>query len=174
MSCDGGFIAHGEVILGGAQVGRGVAFNRATLHEPLIADGLQVDQGVFCDDLKADAEVSLVGAHVGGQLSFRSARLSNEHGAALKADHLEVDGDIFFGAAEDGQPFDATGELRLPRAHVGGQLSFHGARLTNQNGPALNADGLQVDENMFCRTVGGQRFEANGELRLRGLISTDN
>jgi hypothetical protein len=36
-------------------------------------------------------------------------------------------------------------------AHIGGQLGFDGARLTNVNGPALTADGLAVAQGMFCR-----------------------
>ena len=34
-----------------------------------------------------------------------------------------------FCQAADGQPFDASGELRLAGAHIGGQLSFTEARL---------------------------------------------
>jgi hypothetical protein len=43
-----------------------------------------------------------------------------------------------------------------------------GAELRNKGGRALDAAGLHVDEGMFCRTEGGQRFSAAGEVRLFG------
>jgi hypothetical protein len=43
------------------------------------------------------------------------------------------------------------GAVRLPGAHIGGQLSCDGAELRNDSGPALAADGLQVDGVLFLR-----------------------
>ena len=150
MSCGEDFTAEAEVSLRGARVGRRLSFNRATLHQPLFADGVHVDQGMFCEGLTAEAGVSVVGAHVGGQMSFAGARLSNENGPALRAYRLQIDGDMFCGPADDRKPFESIGELRLPLAHVGGQLILRGAHLSNKNGPALSAEGLQVDGDMFC------------------------
>ena len=170
------FEATGELRLAGAHVGGVLSFGGARLSNEgapaLSADGLQVDQGMFClavdgQRFEATGELRLAGAHVGGQLSFEGARLSNEGAPALSADGLQVDQSMVCRAV-DGQRFEATGELRLAGAHVGGQLSFEGARLSNEGAPALSADGLQVDQGMFCVAVDGQRFEATGELRLAG------
>ena len=50
------------------------------------------------------------------------------------------------------------GAVRLFSARIGGQLAFSGAVLRNESGPALVANRLQVDEEVFLR--GG--FEAVG------------
>jgi hypothetical protein len=41
------------------------------------------------------------------------------------------------------------GAVRLGSAHIGGQLNCTGAKLRNASGPALIADGLEVDQGMF-------------------------
>jgi hypothetical protein len=107
----------------------------------------------------ATGEVSLAGAHVGGQLSLDGATLTNPDGCALTADGLTVDQDMFCR-----QGFSAAGEVRLPGAHVGGALELSGATLTNPDGLAIAAFQLTVDQDMLCR----QGFAATGEVRLRG------
>ncbi|MFG3600197.1 hypothetical protein [Micromonospora chersina] len=104
-------------------------------------------------------ETHLIGAHIGGHLSFSGAVLTNPIGHALNADGVTVDQDMF---CRDG--FTATGETRLLGAHIGGQLAFHGATLTNPDGYALNADGLTVDQDVVCR----DGFTTTGEISLIG------
>jgi hypothetical protein len=61
------------------------------------------------------------------------------------------------------------GAVRLFGAHIGGQLSCEGASLCNDSGPALAADGLQVDQGMYLRggfTATGTG--AGGAVRLAG------
>jgi len=70
-----------------------------------------------------------------------------------------------FRAAGAGQ----DGVVRLPGAHIGGQLDCTGGELTSADGPALVADGLQADGGVFLR--GGFRAAGAGELgvvRLAG------
>jgi hypothetical protein len=116
----------------------------------LDCDGLQVDGDVLLGDgFTATGQgdygaVRLLGAHIKGQLNLNGARLTNETGPALIGDGLHVDGDVFGGG------FIATGHcelgaVRLPGAHIIGQLNFNGAELANQSGPALIGDGLHVD-----------------------------
>jgi adhesin HecA-like repeat protein len=109
------------------------------------------------DGFAADGEVRLLGAHIGGGLSFEGATLTNDAGPALYADGLTVDQDMFCR-----KPFSAIGEIRLLGAHISGQLGLEGATLTNDAGPALNADGLTVDQDMFCR----EGFKAEGGVSL--------
>jgi hypothetical protein len=107
----------------------------------------------------ARGEVRLLGAHIGGRLSFNGARLANHDGPALNGDRLAVDQSMFcFGG------FRAIGEVRLGGAHIAGRLSFSGATLTNPDGSALFADGLSVDRDMFC----SEGFTARGEVSLLG------
>jgi adhesin HecA-like repeat protein len=127
--------------------------------------GLSADQLATRGNLElnkgftAAGEVSLFGAHIGGDLALNGATLTNPDGRALHADGLTVDQNM---VCREG--FSAIGEVRLPGAHIGGQLSLSGATLANPDGYALSADGLTVDQDMVCR----EGFSAIGEVRLPG------
>ena len=58
----------------------------------LIADGLQVDQSMFCEEgFSAGGEVRLLGAHIAGQLSFDGATLhqgADRRRAAGRPEHV--------------------------------------------------------------------------------------
>jgi len=101
---------------------------------------------MFCRGLAAQGEVRLLGAHVGGQLGFSGAQLSNKGGAALSADELRVDGGMF---CQEG--FAAQGAVRLLGAHVGGQLDFSGATLANPGGIALSLYEVEVPGSLWLR-----------------------
>jgi hypothetical protein len=115
---------------------------------------LELDNG-----FTATGEISLLGTHVGGQLIFSGATLTNANGIALGADGLTVDQNMY---ARKG--FSATGQVRLAGAHVGGTLELDGATLTNPDGRALGADGLTVDQGMYAR----KGFSATGMVVLVG------
>jgi hypothetical protein len=161
------------LLLEGARVGGALRIRWTKISRPgrrvINGDRLDVHVEMNCEGLKTDGEVCLAGAHIGGRLIFAGAHLANAQGEALDAEGLQVDQDVFCPPDSAGQRFEANGELRLLGAHIGGRLSLTGARLANTEGPALNADGSQVGQGIFCRTdAGGQRFEADSELRLRG------
>jgi hypothetical protein len=167
------FTAHGMRLLG-AHIGGQLNFNGADLANDtgsaLDADGLQVDGDMVCDAVRgqpftAMGEVRLLGAHIGGQLSFDGAELASDSGPALHGDNLRVDQGMFCRAVGEHR-FTATGEVNLVAAHIAGAVSFEGAELANDSGPALNGSGLRVDQGMFCRPVGEHRFTATGEVRL--------
>jgi hypothetical protein len=179
------FEADGELVLRSAHIGGQLNLRGARVTNAkglaLDAEGLQVDRNMFChtDDrgqrFEADGELRLLSTHIGGELNLRGAHVTNAKGPALDAEGLQVDRDMFCHTDDGGQRFEADGGLRLLGAHIGGQLSLKGAHLTNAKGLALDAQGLQVDENVLCETDDvGQRFEADGELRLRGAhIATE-
>ena len=136
----------------------------------LDCDGLHVDGDVLLGEgLTATGHgdygaVRLLGAHVRGQLNFNGARLTNETGPALIGDGLHVDGDVFGGgfiAIGHGE----LGAVRLPGAHISGQLNLNGAELTNQAGPALIGDGLHVDGGLVL----AEGFTATGHYE-RGAV----
>jgi hypothetical protein len=97
------------------------------------------------DGFAANGEVRLLGAHIGGQLSFHGATLTNDDGPALNADGLTVDRGM---VCQEG--FSATGEVRLRRGHISGALSFNGATLTNPGKLALDLEGARV-RTLFLR-----------------------
>lgn len=102
---------------------------------------MTVDNDMFCDKgFQAEGEIQLLGAHIGGELSFNGAHLANPGTTALTADQMTVDGNTF---CEKG--FQAEGEIRLVGAHIGGQLGFRGATLSNPAGLALSCDTLQAE-----------------------------
>jgi hypothetical protein len=51
-------------------------------------------------------------------------------------------------------------------AHIRGQVAFDGARLSSENGWALNAYGLQADVGISCSERDGKQFEASGRVSL--------
>jgi hypothetical protein len=157
VECDR-LTADGGVVLGG-HIGRLLSLEGATLNNPggiaLSSDGLRVDGTMFCrDGFTAQGEVRLPGAQIGGRLYFDGAKLSNPGGQALVASRLTVGQDMFFrhrGVPGYEQPFVAEGLVDLRGAHIGGHLDCSGANLSNDSGPALVADSLQVDQDMFLR-----------------------
>jgi hypothetical protein len=152
----------------------------------LAAEQLQTRGNVELDRSTLSV-VSLLGAHIKGQLSLHGAKLTGgtwplklgsatlvpaeeearsadrRRTAAVVGDWLTVDQGLF---CRDG--FTAHGELRLLGATVGGQLILDGATLSNESGAALLADRLTVAGDMSC----GDGFTARGELRLPGAHIT--
>ena len=178
MFLRGGFTATGSgdagaVNLLGARIGGQLDCAGASLRNDsgpaLNADGLQVDQGMylrggFTATGTGDAgAVNLLGARIGGQLDCTGASLRNDSGPALNADGLQVGQGMFLSAGSPPPAPASHGAVRLLGAHIGGQLDCAGASLRNDSGPALNADGLQVDQDMFLR--GGFTATGTGESR---------
>ncbi|MFG3702603.1 hypothetical protein ACGF5C_32740 [Micromonospora sp. NPDC047620] len=124
-------------------------------------------EGSTVTSASGQGAVRLLAARL-GTLDCSGARLENTTGPALDADGLQVDQSVFLGG------FTATsaserGTIRLLGAHLGGQLNCSGARLQNTTGPALNADHLQVDQDVFLR--GGftaTSASEQGTIRLLG------
>ena len=184
-----GFRADGEVrLLGGAQIRGQLVGVGGIFHNPvqenvdgtgiaLSADGIVVDGGVFFSrGFHAEGEVRLLGAKVGTNLECGGGLFHNpcrsglgRSGKAFDAKAVEVKGDVFF---DDG--FHADGEVRLPGAHIGGDLQCVGGTFNNPaqkdleaTGKALSADGIRVNGAVFL----SEGFQARGEVRLvAGLV----
>ena len=109
---------------------------------PLLLAGCWFAEPMVLDDART-AALRLPGCHLPG----------------LSANQLTTRGNLQLNFG-----FTATGEVRLRGAHIGGQLDLSGGTLTNPDGFALFADGLTVDQGMFC----GDGFTATGEVRLLG------
>ena len=150
---------YGAVRLRGAHIGGQLDFDGAKLRNhsgpALIADSLEVSQdmhlhgGFIATAVGQDGAVNLRGAHIGGQLYIDGAELRSDAAPALTAVGLQVDQDMhlhggFTGAGENGA-------VHLRGAHIGGQLDLDGAKLRNDSGPALAAEGLQVGHDMYLR-----------------------
>ncbi|MGY1583888.1 hypothetical protein [Streptomyces sp. MN13] len=122
----------------------------------LAADRLKVSSSAVLAGLKATGHgeggaVRLLDVHIAGQLDLIGAELTNHGGPALAADSLQVD--TYASLAEvKATGHGAGGAVRLMDAHFTGGFDLIGATLTNQGGPtptndtgpALLADRLQV------------------------------
>jgi len=179
-----GFTADGAGELGavrllGANIAGPLICGGATLRNltgpALAADGLHTDGSVsFNGSFTAEGAgelgaIGLLGAHIGGQFSCRGAILRNPSGPALAADRLHTDGNVSLDEGFTAYGAGELGAIRLLGVYVGGQLSCRGAILRNLTGPALYADGLQADSDVFL----DEGFTAHG-AGARGVICLFN
>jgi hypothetical protein len=172
---------NGVVRLVGAHVTGQLHMERARLHNgtgpALQADGLRVDTTSFLDRLVATGHgelgaVRLLGATITGQLLLRNAILYSSTGPALHADGLRVKGMTIldnlraYGRGE-------VGAVVLGVAHLSGQLSMSRAKIYNETGPALQADGVQVDGSAVLDHLDAVGHYDSGAVRLLGARITD-
>jgi hypothetical protein len=166
----------GAIHLAGAHIGSLECFGQVRLCNDtgpaLSASGLQVDQSiVLYHGFRATAALAygavyLRGAHIGGNLDCRGAQLLNDSGPALSATGVQVGQTVFLSKGFTAKAASEYGAVYLPGAHIGGSLDCDGAWLTNDSGPALRAQGLQVGQTMFLS--GG--FDATG-AGARGAVN---
>ena len=133
-------------------------------HSP--APELSVNQATITAHSKRGA-IYVSGAHV-RILDCSGAQVHNDSGPALHADGLQVDLSVFLRDGFDASGNGEHGAVRLLGAHIG-SLECDGARLHNDSGPALHADGVQVDQSVCLRN--GFDASGNGEhgaVRLLG------
>ncbi len=129
---------------------------------PVSAGGLKVSHDLYMDDgFKAEGEVCLRGADIGGDLVCHNASFLNSGGDALWADNMRVGGSAFL---SDG--FLSGGQVRLVGARIAGNLECDGGHFQSNTGSRTSLDGerLFVEGHVFLR----DGFEARGEVRLLG------
>ncbi|MFE4631863.1 oxidoreductase [Streptomyces sp. NPDC056773] len=107
--------------------------------------------------------LSLINAHVAGELVLDGARITTSGEWAVFAGGLVMGGGVFCQ-----QGFTARGGVRLLGAQLPGGLFMRGARLENPGGTALIAD--NVEASVVDLSEG---FSATGTLRLRGALISD-
>jgi hypothetical protein len=181
----GDFRASGEVRLLGAKIDgdldcrNGVFINRGHPAAPSVgkaisADGIVVQRGVYFNrGFKADGEVRLLNARIGGSLNCNGGEFRNpsggveEAGFALAADGVVVGGDVSLG---DG--FTAEGQVRLLGAQIGGNLDCSNGKIVNPlpaggpgRGKTLVADGAVVRGCIFLN----DGFYSDGDTELIGI-----
>ncbi|WIX83310.1 hypothetical protein QRX50_22390 [Amycolatopsis carbonis] len=173
---------YGAVRLSGARIAGQLNCCGATLHNDsgpaLHADMMRAEGNVILSDgfsatgAGKYGAVRLSGARITGQLNCGEATLHNDSGPALSADGVQADRGVLlyhgFSAASAGE----SGTVQLLGAKVGQMLCYK-ATLLNDSGPALDADGLHVNGNVFLR----DEFSAtgagkNGAVRLSGARIT--
>ena len=98
---------------------------------------------------------------------IRALHCHETHIGQIRADNLEVEGDVFL---NDG--FKAKGEICLLHARISGNFGCNNGHFINKSeeGRALIADGMQVKGNVFL----DDGFKAEGEVRLLGARISGN
>jgi hypothetical protein len=159
-----------------------LSLNRCRLHHSvesavdatrLVATRLDLEHAVVTGRSKF-AALAMFGGHF-GVLDCKGASLRNDSGPALDADDLRVEQTLFL---RDGFTAVGTGDsgaVRLVGAHVG-ELDCDDASMSNDSGSALDADRLQVDQNVFLAgsftaVAGGAAVVVNlRSLRVGGTL----
>jgi hypothetical protein len=168
-----GLATEGMVDLRRAHIGGQLNVSGAILNNPsgsaLHGNRLVVEQDILSSEkFVAYGEVHLLGARIDGQLSLTGANLNNPGGIALNGNKLTVGQSVHL--RDD---FTAQGEMHLINARIGGEFDLTGA-LINPNGTALRADGLIVQQNMFCHgglTIDGGIVLTGAHIsRLLGFV----
>ncbi|MFI6235327.1 hypothetical protein ACIBD9_17360 [Micromonospora sp. NPDC050784] len=180
--------ARGTVRLLGAHIGGqlncGGARLENTVGPALNADNLRAAQDVLlrngfsASSASEQGTIRLIGAHI-GSLSARGARLTNAAGPVLDADGVTIDRDLALDRDFTARSASEWGGVCLAGAHIGGLLACGGAQLENTVGPALDLNGLRVDQDVllddgFSATSGGDEVvvlvlagtRVGGALRL--------
>jgi hypothetical protein len=109
--------------------------------------------------IEAHAErgaVNVNTAHL-GRLNADNAKLHNDSGPALYGKRLRVDHNVHLTGGFVATGSGERGAINLVDAHFG-RLNADNAKLRNDSGPALDAERLRVDRNVFMR----DGFEATG------------
>jgi len=118
----------------------------------LAADGMRVRGSLnLRDGFRADGEVSLVRADIGGSLYCDDGKFVKPDGYALNAERAKVAGSVFL---RNG--FSARGEVRLLNAEIGGGgLACDGGKFVKPDGDAPLADRVKVAGDVqLCSTSG--------------------
>ncbi len=181
-----GFFASGTVHLIGAQIGgqlncdggrfTNVDADGKPIGDALSADNMMVKGNVFLNKgFSASGTVSMHSAQIGGSLvcdggSFAATLNADSKpvGNALSADHMVVKGSV---SLRDG--FSASGEVRLLRAQIDGNLSCSGGSFTNVDAAktpivyALTAEGMVVKGSVFFYAI--QRSTARSAWLVRAV-----
>jgi hypothetical protein len=129
------------VKLRGARIIGVLDLEAAKLACPLLLEGCSVDEPINLKEAWAGA-IRLPGSHLPG----------------IAADQLHTEGNL-----ELNNGFTATAAIGLCGAHIGGGLNLSAATVTSPSGPAVDADGLTVEQSMSCSGL-----TAHGEVRLSG------
>ncbi|MCP2164592.1 hypothetical protein [Goodfellowiella coeruleoviolacea] len=157
-----------SIILAGCSFEQPLNLTDSELHSAILAyshlPGLNADHAHLARSLNmrqatCTGEIRLRGAHISGDLDLTGATLINPHGdrTALALDRATINGDLF---ADKG--FTATGQVRLPSAHIGGDLVLVGATLTHPDGVALTLVDAQI-----ARLILRPHRESRGLINLR-------
>ncbi|MEU4746646.1 hypothetical protein AB0G02_40170 [Actinosynnema sp. NPDC023658] len=114
----------------------------------VFADGLRTDSTLFLNratmsGVGEKGAVCLLSAHIGGPAELRHTKITNHSGPALHADRLRTDSTLFLNGATI-RGAHKHGALRLPGAHIGGQLNMVDTQVVNDFGLLMTLNEVTV------------------------------
>ena len=128
------------------------------LAKGLGGSGLRTKGSVILRDVKANGEVDLSRARIGGDLDCTNGKFNNPGARAFIANEITVKGPVFL------RNVCAKGEVRILKARVGGDFDCKGGVFSNPEKSTLSADGITVDGNIHLNG----NFVAEGEVKFSG------
>ncbi len=167
----GGFSAHREVVLVGAQIGGDLICVGGTFTDPsgraFMADGINVKGKVLLGHgFNGVGQVRFARAQIGEDFDCENGTFTNYKGSALNAGAANVRGNVFLRGK-----FTAGGEVSLVGAQIDGTLECAGGTFTNPSGLALSAAAINVQGSVFLNGIANAkgewaRFSARGAVIL--------
>jgi hypothetical protein len=175
------FKAAGEIILAGSKIGGTLEFSDGTfsnrtangLGRAIFADNI-VAGGINLKRIRAEGQVSLIDAEIGGDLQCDNGTFMNRtedgRGMAIVADNVSIAGTAYL----RGDNFRAEGRVVLRLARISGALECDNATFSNRtedgDGLALEAEGIDTKIVRLC----GSKFIADGQISLLGADISGN
>ncbi|WP_260416270.1 membrane-associated oxidoreductase [Pseudomonas cichorii] len=126
----------------------------------LNTDGATCGNSLYLDRIEAKGGINLIAMQIGGDLGCNGARIENDQGPALRADRIDVQGDIFLRRG-----FSALGSVRFLGARISRQFNCTGGCFDGNGGEAISMDGAVVGGSLFLR----YEFTAKGRVVLHSL-----
>lgn len=118
---------------------------------------------------RSEGEISLLGAHIGGNLEFTGGQFEPDSDVSLRCTLARIEGSVFCSKG-----FRSVGAVRFVGARIGGGLYCEGASMSREGGIALSFENSIIAGPVLL----GDGFKSVGEVRLvsaniGGVLSCD-
>ena len=152
----------GAIIVRDARLKR-LGIHSCTVEGNIVADRVEIENGLFLGGGKVTGTLLVRGADVGGALGLDGTEIGNGTAAILAAG-LRLSGPLILRRAK------LKGEIAVPRAHLGAGIYGEDASVTSA-GVAFNAESARSGGDVLldrARIAGGVRFQ---NARIEGRLS---
>jgi len=131
-----------------------------TFTGPIKAYGLKVKGSILlCQGFRADGEVEIIGANIGGDLVCDNAEFFNKGKTALNAGRINVKGSVILT-----NNFVALGEVILRGANIAGYLDCRNSTFINEDKRVFSAENINTGKSVYLH----EGFIANGSVNFSG------
>lgn len=159
--CDGALNLEGAHVAGDLRLSNGYFFSpddpfeQADLPDEhagfraVLASRLRVDGSCFCRGARVRGQFRMIGAHIGGLLSFAAASLDHRRTAVvLHGERIDVGESVFLY-----ERFSSAGRIILLNARIAGGLDLHEACFAADGKACLQLNRIMVGRNLNLRAA---------------------